>query len=272
MKLQFPGIMFCIVSCAAISGAAFGQETGKSAGTAVFYAPESIPVALLQAMNSGKDSFFAELDRVVSRDCHGLLVLVDKKNALDSDYEPKDLVPLTANKSYLCNKAGMYLRAPAEAALEEMAAAARRDGVTLVVSSAYRSREYQKTVYERNVRELGQAAADRESARPGTSQHQLGTAVDFGSITDAFAQTVAGKWLAANAGSYGWSLSFPEGYETVTGYRWESWHYRYVGVGATAFQQRWFGGIQQYMIEFIDAWRTYALRTHAGPILQDAGR
>ena len=61
--------------------------------------------------------------------------------------------------------------------------------------------------------------------------------------------------LAANAGSFGWSLSFPEGLEGVTGYRWECWHYRYVGKEAVALQDALFGCVHQYMIEFVDAWK-----------------
>jgi len=75
-------------------------------------------------------------------------------------------------------------------------------------------------------------------------------------ITDEFAQTKQGRWLAANAGTYGWSLSFPDGYEDVTGYRWECWHYRYIGVEAVEFQRKWFSDVQQFMLEFIHAWRT----------------
>jgi D-alanyl-D-alanine carboxypeptidase len=146
------------------------------------------------------------------------------------------------------------LRRPAAEALEAMAAAARAGGISLVVSSAYRSYDYQAGVYARNVRELGQAAADRESARPGYSQHQLGLAADFGSITDDFAETPAGRWMAANAGRFGWSLSFPQGYEDLTGYRWESWHYRYVGPELAAFIAAYFDGIQQYGLRFIHEW------------------
>ena len=131
----------------------------------------------------------------------------------------------------------------------------KKDGITLVVSSTFRSYDYQKMIYERNVKQMGKEAADRESAVPGTSQHQLGTAVDFGSITDDFAETKAGKWLEANAMKYGWSLSFPQGYEPVTGYRWECWHYRYIGIPACAFQEKWFKNVQQYMMEFIYAWK-----------------
>lgn len=218
-------------------------------------APASIPPAMIERIRANARQFSAEIDSVISHDGALLLALVDKKHSLAAGYVPGDLVELSANRSYTAGRASLSLRSDAERALEEMARAARADGITLVASSAYRSFDYQKTVYARNVKELGQAAADRESARPGTSQHQLGTAVDFGSITDDFALTKAGKWLTAHAGDYGWSLSFPEGLEAVTGYRWECWHYRYIGKEAVALQDAWFGGVQQYMMEFIDAWK-----------------
>jgi D-alanyl-D-alanine carboxypeptidase len=182
-----------------------------------------------------------------------LRLLVDKTHPLPEAYEPEDLAELTGG-SYRAGRQGLTLRRPAAEALEEMAAAAGADGVTLVASSAYRSYEYQAEVYDRNVREMGQDLADRESARPGYSQHQTGLALDFGSIDDSFAETRAGRWMAEKAGTFGWSLSFPEGYEDATGYRWESWHYRYVGKDLAAFIDRWFGGIQQYALQFIYAW------------------
>jgi D-alanyl-D-alanine carboxypeptidase len=182
-----------------------------------------------------------------------LRLLVDKTHPLPEAYEPEDLVELGGG-FYQAGRPGLMLRRPAAAALEEMAAAARADGVTLVASSAYRSYEYQVEVYKRNVREMGQALADRESAKPGYSQHQTGLALDFGSIDDSFAETRAGRWMAENANRFGWSLSFPQGYEEATGYRWESWHYRYVGKDLSAFIDRWFNGIQQYALQFIYAW------------------
>jgi D-alanyl-D-alanine carboxypeptidase len=182
-----------------------------------------------------------------------LWFLVDKTHPLPEDYEPGDLTELTGT-SYTVGREGLMLRRPAADALEAMAAAARAEGVILTASSAYRSYRYQAGVYARNVRELGQEAADRESARPGYSQHQLGLAVDFGSITDSFAETRAGRWMEANAGRFGWSLSFPRGYEALTGYRWESWHYRYVGPELAAFIGTYFGGIQQYALCFLHEW------------------
>jgi D-alanyl-D-alanine carboxypeptidase len=179
--------------------------------------------------------------------------LVDKTHSLPEAYEPDDLVELGSG-SYELGRRGLLLRRSAAEALETMAAAARADGVVLTVSSAYRSYAYQVEVYNRNVREMGQAAADRESARPGYSQHQTGLAVDFGSIDDSFAQTRAGRWILEHGSRFGWSLSFPNGYEDVTGYRWESWHYRYAGEDLAAFIDTWFGGIQQYALQFIRAW------------------
>ncbi len=223
-----------------------------------FAVPASVPESIVGAINANREAFYGALRAAVAADSGGLLVLVDKRHALGETYIPPDLVALGTGKAYLLNREGLSLRAAAEASLAGMAEAARKDGVTLVVSSSYRSWTYQKTVYERNVRELGQAAADRESARPGTSQHQLGTAMDLGSITDDFALTKAGKWMVAHGGEWGWSLSFPDGYEPVTGYRWESWHWRYVGVKAASLQREWFGDVQQYMLEFIDAWASYS--------------
>jgi D-alanyl-D-alanine carboxypeptidase len=179
--------------------------------------------------------------------------LVDKRHALPESYEPEDLVELVPG-SYELSRRGLLLRRPAAEALEAMAAAARAGGVVLVASSAYRSYAYQVEVYGRIVRELGQEEADRESARPGHSQHQTGLALDFGSIDDSFAETRAGRWVLEHAGRFGWSLSFPQGYEEITGYRWESWHYRYVGRDLAAFIDTWFGGIQQYALQFIRAW------------------
>ena len=183
--------------------------------------------------------------------------LVDKKNALPDGYEPDDLVSLRAG-SYRLDRDGLMLRAIAVEALEELSAAAASEGIFLTVGSTYRSAAYQAQVYEREVALYGKEAADRESAQPGKSQHQLGLTLDFTPIYDAFAQTPASRWLLNNASRFGWSLSFPDGYEEVTGYRWESWHYRFVGKDLAAFIDKYFGGIQQYALQFIKAWREQA--------------
>jgi D-alanyl-D-alanine carboxypeptidase len=213
--------------------------------------PPETAQGVLDAAAAGP-SFIMDLLTCLSGD-PGLRALVDKEHALPEGFEPPDLVEL-AGPSYRAGRQGLMLRQAAAEALEEMAAAARAEGIELAVSSAYRSYGYQTEVYARNVRESGQELADRESARPGRSQHQTGLAADFGSIDDSFAASPAGRWMAVNAGSFGWSLSFPDGYEAVTGYRWESWHYRYVGQDLAAFIGAYFGGIQQYALRFIHEW------------------
>jgi D-alanyl-D-alanine carboxypeptidase len=217
----------------------------KEAGT-----PAHLGANILEAAENGP--FMRDLAAATAGDPF-LYLLVDKTHPLPPGYEPDDLVPLRTG-AYRVNRGDLSLRREAEASLTEMAEAARAEGVTLVASSSYRSEAYQKEVYERNVRQSGQETADRESARPGRSQHQTGLVIDFGSITDEFAATPAGKWLLQNASRFGWSLSFPDGYEQVTGYRWESWHYRYVGKPLSAFIDIYFGGIQQYALEFLHAY------------------
>ncbi len=234
--------------------------SGENSGTPLprqFMPPSSIPEHILSGISAQYDLFVAELEEVLYADEENLLILVDKRNFLSPDFEPGDIVPLNPKASYRLNRSGLSLRKSAEEALERMAARALKEGRPLLVSSTYRSWSYQKTVYERHVGTLGKEVADRESATPGSSQHQLGTAVDFGSITDEFALTAAGEWLASNASRFGWSLSYPDGYENATGYRWESWHYRYIGEKACLLQDTWFDGIQQYTLEYIDAWKRF---------------
>jgi D-alanyl-D-alanine carboxypeptidase len=216
-----------------------------------------IPAGLSAAILGGKTAFLSSLDEILREDPY-LRLLVDKNHPIDPlKYRPDDLYELTNEGAFRVPRAGLLLRYPAAVALEKMAQAARAGGVTLLASSTWRDYDYQASVYARNVAQNGQKTADRESARPGHSQHQLGLVIDFGSISDAFAETAAGKWMAAHAGEFGWSLSFPPGYEELTGYRWESWHYRYVGENLVKFIGRWFGGIQQYALRFIFEWERY---------------
>ena len=123
----------------------------------------------------------------------------------------------------------------AKAAFEKMAAAAKNEGFELVAFSGFRSYEYQQTLYDRYVSRDGKDAADRYSARPGYSEHQSGLAFDVGEkgkedlwLTSAFGESPAGKWLVNNAHKFGFILRYPEGKEDITGYMYESWHFRYL--------------------------------------------
>jgi D-alanyl-D-alanine carboxypeptidase len=180
--------------------------------------------------------------------------LVDKAHALPEGYAPEDLVELAEGSAYRISRRGLMLRREAADALAKMAAASEADGAILVAASTYRSYEYQVEVYARTVASDGQEEADRVSARPGHSQHQTGLVVDFGPIDNGFAKTSGGRWMLDNAARFGWSLSFPDGYEALTGYVWESWHYRYVGQELAAFIDAYFDGIQQYALRFLHEW------------------
>lgn len=219
------------------------------------------PRAQSEIVISDKNAFLADLNNVLLEekkyrsDDLNLYYLIDKKHNVGSDYVPKDLVPLVKNEYYSINRNDLSLRPDVEEALRTMAKASLNDGIRLLVSSTYRSYEYQKNLFAYWTKVDGLEEAERESARPGTSQHQLGVAIDFGSITDDFADTKMGQWMYANGAKYGWSLSFPKQYEDITGYRWESWHFRYIGVPACQMQKKWFCDVQQYMLEFIDLWK-----------------
>lgn len=182
-----------------------------------------------------------------------LFVLVDKSTPLPEDYVPEDLVDLTEYQDRLTlNREGLSLRKVIMPDLLAMVEDAAREGITLDLSSTYRSYAYQEWLFQYWVDQLGRERAERSSARPGSSQHQLGTAIDFGSVTGPFAQHPAGRWLAEKGWRYGFSLSYPQEYEEVTGYIYEPWHFRYITRPGTRLERFFFDGIQQYFLEFWD--------------------
>ncbi|OHD21136.1 MAG: hypothetical protein A2Y38_19760 [Spirochaetes bacterium GWB1_59_5] len=217
----------------------------------------SVTAVNSEAMIRAKPEAFFELLTAAmteSAAAGDLLMLVDKKNALPSGYEPGDLVSLNGYPLATTRK-DLRLRQAVMDAVLAMNAAAGADGVELVFASSYRSYEYQDGLFKRYVASHGEAEASRFSARPGTSQHQLGTAVDFDPIDDAFASSKAGAWMAAHGWRFGFSLSFPAGLEESTGYIWESWHYRYITKPGAVLEKDYFGGVQQYFMEFLEAYR-----------------
>jgi D-alanyl-D-alanine carboxypeptidase len=165
--------------------------------------------------------------------CDDPRVLVDRTHGLPTDYAPTDLVSLREIGVPTLGSNTMLRREAAEN-LERLVASAAAAGEELVVTSAYRSYEDQRFSYERLVSIYG-AEADRMSATPGHSQHQLGTAVDFTNaavgyeVLQSFGSTTASGWLTRHAHEYGFVLAYPPGEEAETGYEWEPWHYRYVG-------------------------------------------
>jgi zinc D-Ala-D-Ala carboxypeptidase len=150
---------------------------------------------------------------------------------LPATYHPPDLVSV----SQAGLSGGGSVRRIALADLKQMVAAARRAGARLAVESAYRSYNTQISTFGYWVARAGFGRAIYGSARPGHSEHQLGTVIDFktagGGVPWAFdwATTRAGAWMAKNAWKYGWVMSYPKGKQPSTCYNYEPWHYRYYG-------------------------------------------
>ncbi len=139
---------------------------------------------------------------------------------------------LIANKTYSLPstyKPGGITKDTQEA-FNKMQAAAKLDGINLVIKSGYRSYTTQKNTYNYYVSYDGVAKADTYSARPGHSEHQTGMAVDLNKINDTFNDTKEAKWLSSNCYKYGFILRYPKGKTNETGYKYESWHFRYVGI------------------------------------------
>ena len=138
---------------------------------------------------------------------------------------------MIVNKTYSLpqsyNPGGMT--ADTLAAFTELQAAAKADGYNIVSVSDFRSYETQDTLYHNYVARDGQAAADTFSARAGHSEHQTGMAIDCNWAGDAFNSTPEAKWLADNAWKYGFIIRYPQNKEAITGFKYESWHIRYLG-------------------------------------------
>jgi len=256
MKPMLP-LLACVLALVSTAGCESSRSARIKEMKSIMIASgldQAATAGISKKIEDAPDRFFSliEATRTASASDPWLLRRTDKGKGLPADYEPADLAALEGS-GIPVSRPGHRLRKPAVEALAAMAGAAREEGVTLIVSSAYRSFEYQKDLFARNVAEMGEKEAARVSAAPGASQHQLGTAADFGSITDAFALTEAGRWMAANAGRFGFSLSYPKGMEAATGYVWESWHYRFIGKDAVALQDEYFGGVQHYLMLFLDA-------------------
>lgn len=157
------------------------------------------------------------------------LILVNKYYALDKDYEPDNMVKIEAKYGVQ-----QYLQKEAYDAFKKMADDAKKEGLTLYITSPYRSYQTQNKLYNNYSAKDGKELADTYSARPGYSEHQTGLAADIvsgpGKSLASFENTKEFKWIKSHAHLYGFILRYPKGKEKLTGYQYEPWHYRYLGV------------------------------------------
>ena len=162
-------------------------------------------------------------------DIDGLLFLQNRQWRVGSAYIPE------VREAQIKGKV-REMREDAATALEQMAADCQKETGEYIVSvSGYRSYQTQSTIYQRKKEKVGTKKADEYVARAGASEHQLGLAMDLGwadyeGCSEKFPKSKAGKWTHENCWKYGFILRYQAGWEDVTGYKQEEWHFRYVGL------------------------------------------
>ena len=190
------------------SGSAGSSNSGSGSGSTQQSAPASRDHA-----PSPEDYNYGPAPTQYSNDgltyIQGVLI-ANKSYSLPADFNP-GLDPTCQNQFYK---------------LQSDAAA---QGLNIWLSSGFRSYDYQNQIYNNYVARDGQTAADTYSARPGHSEHQSGLAIDVNQIDDSFIGTPEAIWLENHCHEYGFILRYPQGKQDITGYKYESWHIRYVG-------------------------------------------
>ncbi|CAH1216603.1 M15 family metallopeptidase [Paenibacillus sp. JJ-223] len=218
-----------VIAGAALAAVPFTFGTAAEAASSSFaqFLHDNAPSRTIKTAGNGK----ATVTNLTST-----VVLVNKKRNLPASYEPKDLVVPNIPFSFSGSSPKKQMRKAAATALEKLFAAAKKDGIDIKAVSGYRSYATQKSIFERNASIKGEAVANKTSARPGQSEHQTGLAMDISSasagydLQQSFGSTKEGKWLKANAPKFGFIIRYGKDQEKLTGYSYEPWHVRYVGV------------------------------------------
>ena len=236
-------------STTAATGAPSSAPTAAESPISASEAPTSAsqaPISAAQAPTSAMQGPRAATDPASP------LVVVNKRLPLTPiDYAP----PLTVPAVPLAVAGeGAQLNPTTARAAEAMFAAAARDGAPMALLSGYRSYATQAATYSGWVARQGQEAADVASARPGYSEHQTGFAFDIAdpsgacSLVLCFKDTAAGAWAAAHAHEHGFIVRYPWWHHGTTGYYYEPWHLRYIGVeAATDMRARGIATLEEYL-------------------------
>jgi len=171
------------------------------------------------------------------QDPSDLLILVNKQYKAPS--VPYTLVKPDVTPTKESVSENIYMRPEAAEALEQLFEAAEAEGITLYATSGFRSYSTQKAIFDRKAEERGEKAANRSVAKPGHSEHQTGLAMDIEGqttlgtgLTDAFGDSPEGIWVAQNCHRFGFIVRYPKDKTHITGYIYEPWHIRYVGIDA----------------------------------------
>ena len=198
-------------------------------------------------VNIGLDKKFYEDVNIVKD--YSETVLVNKYNQLDETFVPNDLTEIKES----CSNNSQKLSKVAQVAFEKMCDAALQDNRYIFANSAYRSYQDQKEVYDTYLNLYGKTYVANYVATPGYSEHQTGLAVDVGSKnSNIFGNSKEYKWMLENAYKYGFILRYTKSNQKITGYKEESWHYRYVGEEIAKYIQENNITYEEYYVMFID--------------------
>lgn len=191
--------------------------------------PEISLTEVIALVNVHRDEDYYE-NMAVTDTSKGNTMLVNKYNALSKDYEVENLTNISKTYSYGENK---KLNKEAYDAFISLAEDAKKEGYTILIVSSYRTYQEQEDVWKDYKASFGTRKADAYAARAGSSEHETGLAIDVADYydkNDKFEDTESFQWMQTNAHKYGYILRYPKGKENITGYSYEAWHYRYVGV------------------------------------------
>lgn len=185
--------------------------------------------------NGGGQAFAPENTDVRTTDDGSVMVLVNKTYGVSEDYEPTDMVDVDGS---LSTNQGLAVKREAYEAYLAMLKDARKEGLNFSICSAYRSYEVQKSIYEQSLETNGEEYTKTMFAYPGQSEHHTGYAIDVTSasmnwgLSQDFTDYPDGAWITEHCSQYGFIIRYPKGKEDITGYVYEPWHIRYVGIDA----------------------------------------
>jgi zinc D-Ala-D-Ala carboxypeptidase len=174
--------------------------------------------------------------KAIVQNLDDMLIVANKERNLPEDYVPADLVTPNVPFPFKEDLPKKKLRKEAALSVEVLFKAAEEQGLELLAQSGYRSYDTQVSIFAYNADQYGEEKANQTSAQPGQSEHQTGLSLDVTSpqvnyeLVEEFGETKEGKWLAENAHKYGFIIRYLKDKEEITGYQYEPWHLRYVGV------------------------------------------
>lgn len=206
------------------SSAIMSDATSSSASSnSSEFAPPVVPSG--NVVSNGTTSKGFQIQEINGATYIDGVLIANKTYAL-----PQDFIPTNPDQPVNADRSSTCLDKTLMSAWKIMLKDATAKGLNIYISSGYRSYNYQVNVYNRYVKSDGAAVADTYSSRPGNSEHQTGLCFDLNTIEDSFQYTNEGKWINDNCYKYGFCIRFPKGKDSATGYQYESWHLRYVGV------------------------------------------